>query len=46
MLQALTLSAFTKPYYGIYKSAFSVGEWPEEFEKLLRHYEAPKNFWG
>jgi hypothetical protein len=36
---------FNKQYYSIYKSAFSAGEWPDEFEKLLRHYEAQKSFW-
>jgi hypothetical protein len=37
---------FNKQYYEIYKSAFSAGEWEEEFEKLFRHYEAKQNFWN
>jgi hypothetical protein len=35
---------FNKQYYEIYKSAFGAGEWEDEFEKLLRHYEAKQNF--
>jgi hypothetical protein len=35
---------FNEPYYRIYKSAFSAGEWTDEFENLLRHYSAQKSF--
>ncbi|MDR2402952.1 MAG: hypothetical protein LBD78_02870, partial [Spirochaetaceae bacterium] len=31
---------FKEQYYRIYKSAFSAGEWAEEFETLFRHYES------
>jgi hypothetical protein len=37
---------FNKQYYDIYKSAFSSGEWAEEFENLFQHYEPQKSFWG
>jgi hypothetical protein len=37
---------FDKRYYGVYKSAFSAGEWVQEFENLLRHYESKKSPWG
>jgi hypothetical protein len=37
---------FEQRYYQIYKSAFSDGEWKKEFENLLRHYEAKKNYWS
>jgi hypothetical protein len=36
---------FDEQYYRTYKSAFSAGEWPEQFEKLFQHYEASKNSW-
>jgi hypothetical protein len=36
---------FNERYYRIYKSAFSAGEWEEEFENLLRHYESKKSSW-
>jgi hypothetical protein len=37
---------FDEQYYRIYKSAFSAGEWAEEFENLLRYYGTKKSFWG
>jgi hypothetical protein len=38
-------NSFNEQYYRIYKSAFDAGEWEEEFEKLLQHYESEKNLW-
>jgi hypothetical protein len=37
---------FEEQYYRIYKSAFSAGEWPGQFENLFRHYGTKKNSWG
>jgi hypothetical protein len=38
--------SFKKQYYLVYKSAFSAGEWSEQFESLFRHYDARDNFWS
>jgi hypothetical protein len=38
--------SFREQYYRTYKSAFSAGEWPEQFESLFRHYDARNNFWS
>jgi hypothetical protein len=36
---------FNGQYYWIYKSAFSVDEWTEQFESLLQHYDSQNNLW-
>ncbi|MDR3114255.1 MAG: hypothetical protein LBU25_01910 [Treponema sp.] len=36
---------FNARYYGIYKSAFSAGEWEEAFERLFGHYTSLKSPW-
>jgi hypothetical protein len=38
--------AFKEKYYRIYKSAFSGGEWADEFEKLFGQYRDKKSFWN
>jgi hypothetical protein len=43
---AFIKNSFKEEYYRIYKSAFSAGEWEDEFEKLFRRYLGKKDSWG